>query len=118
MDKRFLKKMKDSLEALKKEIIEKLAAESSEFREILEDMDPKDLVDIAADDIDRTNLEAVGSQEIKRLKAIDAALSRIENGRYGLCIRCNKKIPVERLTAIPYALMCVECKTSDERRNR
>jgi RNA polymerase-binding protein DksA len=118
MDKRFLKKMKDALEALKKEIIEKLAAESSEFREILEDMDPKDLVDIAADDIDRKNLEALGSQELKRLKAIDAALSRIENDRYGLCIRCNKKIPIERLMAIPYALMCVECKTSEERRNR
>jgi RNA polymerase-binding protein DksA len=118
MDKRFVKKMKDSLETLKKEIIEKLAAESSEFREILEDMDPKDLVDIAADDVDRKILEALGSQEVKRLRAIDAALSRIENERYGLCVRCNKKIPQERLTAIPYALMCIACKTSDERRNR
>jgi RNA polymerase-binding protein DksA len=118
MDKRFLKKMHDSLESLKKEIIEKLVASSSEFREILEDMEPKDMVDIAADDIDRKTLEALGSQELKRLKSIEAALSRIENNRYGLCVKCNKKIPTERLTAIPYALMCIECKTSDERRNR
>ncbi|MDR1933564.1 MAG: TraR/DksA family transcriptional regulator [Spirochaetales bacterium] len=118
MDKRFLKKMRESLESLKKEIIEKLVTSSSEFREILEDMDPKDLVDIAADDIDRNILEALGSQELKRLKAIEAALSRIENNRYGLCVKCNKKIPTERLTAIPYALMCIGCKTSDERRNR
>ena len=118
MDKRFVKKMKESLISLKKEIIEKLAAESSEFREILEDMEPKDLVDIASDDVDRKNLEALGSQEIKRLRAIEAALSRIENDRYGLCAKCNKKIPQERLTAIPYALMCIDCKTSDERRNR
>ena len=118
MDKRFVKKMKDSLLNLKKEIIEKLAAESSEFREILEDMEPKDLVDIAADDVDRNNLEALGSQELKRLRAIDAALSRIENDRYGLCAKCNKKIPTERLMAIPYALMCIDCKTTDERQNR
>ena len=118
MDKRFVKKMKESLEKLKKEILQKLAEDSSEFREMLEDLDPKDLVDIAADDVDRKNLEAVSSQDVKRLKAIDAALSRIENDRYGLCAKCNKKIPQERLTAIPYALMCIDCKSSDERRNR
>jgi len=118
MDKRFVKKMRDSLENLKKEIIDKLAAESSEFREILEDMEPKDLVDIAADDVDRKNLEALGSQEVKRLRAVCAALSRIDNSRYGLCVKCSKKIPQERLTAIPYALMCIDCKTSEERRNR
>ena len=118
MDKRFVKKMKESLEKMKKEILRKLAEESSEFREILEDMDPKDLVDIAADDVDRKTLEALSSQDVKRLRAIDAAISRIENDRYGLCAKCNKKIPQERLIAIPYALMCIECKTSDERRNR
>ena len=118
MDKRFVKKAKESLEKLKKEVLQKLAEDSSEFREILENMDPKDLVDIAADDVDRKTLEALSAQEVKRLRSIDAALSRIENNRYGICAKCNKKIPVERLTAIPYALMCIECKTSDERRNR
>ena len=118
MDKRFVKKMKDSLEKLKKELIQKLAEENAEFRAILEDMDPKDLVDVAADDVDRKTLEALSAQDVKRLRAIDAALSRIENDRYGLCAKCNKKIPQERLIAIPYALMCIECKTSDERRNR
>lgn len=118
MDKKFVDRMKASLENLKKEIIDKLISESSEFREILEDMDPKDLVDIAAEDIDRKTIEALGAQELKRLRSIDAALSRIENERYGLCAKCNKKIPAERLEAIPYALMCIECKSSDERRNR
>ena len=118
MEKEFTERMKESLMKLKKEIIEKLIAESSEFREIVEDLDPKDLVDIAADDIDRKTLEAMGTQEIKRLRLIDSALARIENGKYGLCAKCNKKIPAERLEAIPYALMCIECKTSDERRNR
>ena len=62
MDKKFVDRMKASLENLKKEIIDKLISESSEFREILEDMDPKDLVDIAAEDIDRKTIEALGAQ--------------------------------------------------------
>ena len=118
MDKEFVDRMKESLDKLKTDIIDKLVAESDEFREMIEDMDPKDLVDIAAEDIDRKTLEALGAQEIKRLRLIDAALSRIDNNRYGLCAKCNKKIPLERLEAIPYALMCIDCKTSDERRNR
>lgn len=118
MDKEFVERMKEALESLKKDFIDKLAAENSDFREIVEDMDPKDLVDIAADDMGRKTLEALGAHKIKNLRLIDAALSRIENDRYGRCMRCNKKIPTERLEAIPYALMCIDCQSQDERQNR
>ncbi len=53
---------------------------------------------------------------MKRLQLIDSALARIENGKYGICMKCGKKIPRERLEAIPYALLCVECKTREEKR--
>ena len=118
MDESFLRKMKNSLVKLKEDILKNLAAESEDFRTIIEDMDPKDLADIAADDIDRKTLEALGSQELKRLQLIESALSRIENKKYGICSKCSKKIPKERLEAIPYALLCIECKSSEERRNR
>ena len=118
MDKNFIERMKQSLSDLKSEIIANLAASNEDFKEIVEGMDPKDLVDIASDDIDRKMIEALGSQELKRLKLIDSALTRIEQGKYGLCMKCSKRIPQDRLEAIPYALMCIECKTADERRNR
>lgn len=118
MEEAFLKKMKTSLVTLKKEILKNLASESEDFRTIIEDMDPKDLADIAADDIDRKTLEALGTQELRRLQLIESALARVENKKYGLCARCSKKIPRERLEAIPYALLCIECKSSEERRNR
>ncbi|MDR2028346.1 MAG: TraR/DksA family transcriptional regulator, partial [Treponema sp.] len=51
-------------------------------------------------------------------KLIDSALTRIQQGKYGLCMKCGKRIPQDRLEAIPYALMCIECKTAEERRNR
>jgi RNA polymerase-binding protein DksA len=81
-------------------------------------MDPKDFADLASDDIDRKMIEAIGSADLKRLKAIDSAITRIKQGKYGLCVRCGKKIPQERLEAMPYALMCIECKSAEERRNR
>lgn len=118
MDKVFTDKMMKELLQLKEEILQTLMAENEDFDALIKDLDPKDLADVAADDIDRKTLEALSSQDIKRLRLIDGAVSRINNDRYGICMRCNKKIPKERLEAIPYALMCIECQTSDERRNR
>jgi DnaK suppressor protein len=118
MEEAFLRKMRTMLLNQKKEILRNLASESEDFRTIIEDMDPKDLADVAADDIDRKTLEALGSVELRRLQLIESALSRVENKKYGLCAKCGKKIPRERLEAIPYALMCINCKSSEERRNR
>lgn len=118
MEKDFTTKMKESLIEMKKEIVAQLMSTSSDFRNIVEGMEAKDSVDVASDDIDRKMLEAVGTKDLNRLKLIDSALTRIEQGKYGLCMKCGKKIPQARLEAIPYALMCIECKSAEERRNR
>jgi RNA polymerase-binding protein DksA len=118
MDQDFVTKMKKSLGDLKAGIISNLVAGGEDFKEIVEGMDSKDMVDVASDDIDRKMIEAIGSQELKRLKLIDSALTRIQQGKYGLCVKCGKRIPQDRLEAIPYALMCIDCKNAEERRNR
>jgi DnaK suppressor protein len=114
----FSDEMKEKLVALKREIFEHLAAEDEEFRQILHDEDHKDAGDIATDDIDKKMLETLGVQEQRRLNLIESALYQIESGRYGKCMSCGNKIPEDRLRAIPYALMCLDCKARDERRNR
>ena len=118
MEQNFVERINKFLMDLKMEIISKLIVSNKDFKEIVEGMDPKDLADSASDDIDRKMIEAIGSQELKRLKLIDSALTRIQQGKYGLCMKCGKRIPQDRLEAIPYALMCIECKTAEERRNR
>ena len=118
IDQEFLDKMEAALTALKTEIVDKLISSSEDFKEIMEGTEPKDIADIASDDTDRKMIEAIGVQELKRLKLIESAITRIKQGQYGHCIKCSKRIPQDRLIAIPYALMCIECKSEEERRNR
>lgn len=114
MDKLFLERMRRVLIESKEDIIKSLISESQEFKAIVEDMSPKDLIDVAAGDIDKKTLQILNASEVRRLKLIDSALLRINNGRYGVCLRCGKKISHERLEAIPYALMCINCKSANE----
>ena len=110
--------MQEELQHQKKEILHHLVMESEGFRAIVEDIDPKDLVDMASDDIDKKNLEALNAVESKKLQMIDNALARIQNDRYGVCMECQKPIPVSRLQAIPYALFCIDCQSRKDRQNR
>lgn len=44
------------------------------------------------------------------------ALEKIEEGSYGICESCGRPISLDRLKALPHALMCIECKKAEERR--
>lgn len=50
----------------------------------------------------------------RRLRDINAALRRIEEGSFGECIDCGQEIPEKRLEAIPWASRCVRCEESKE----
>ncbi|MBI1916099.1 MAG: TraR/DksA C4-type zinc finger protein [Planctomycetes bacterium] len=53
--------------------------------------------------------------DARELTQIERALSRLKQGTYGICEGCQKKIPVGRLNALPYATHCVECQREMER---
>ena len=118
IDQEFTEKMEAALLVLKSEIVDNLITGNEDFKEIMSGEEPKDLADIASEDMDRKMLEAIGTQELKRLKLIESALTRIKQGKYGHCIKCGRRIPQDRLIAIPYAIMCIECKSEEERKNR
>lgn len=52
--------------------------------------------------------QALVEQRDEDLEKVDAALTAIEAGTYGICIECGTEIPYERLEALPTALTCVE----------
>jgi DnaK suppressor protein len=46
-----------------------------------------------------------------KLRDVERALAKLDEGTYGTCDRCAAKIPPERLEAIPWAVLCVSCAT-------
>ncbi len=48
--------------------------------------------------------------------AVERALRKLDEGTYGICDDCGSPIAAERLAAIPYATLCITCKSRRERR--
>lgn len=116
MENNFNQLMKEKLIAEKEEILKHLASSNSDLEKILEGGEGQDSIDLASDDIDRKLLDAIGAKNMNRITLINNALTRIDQNKYGVCISCGKKIPQERLEALPYALKCVECQSHSEKR--
>jgi DnaK suppressor protein len=57
-------------------------------------------------------LEPVSEVVRRELAEIDAALLRIEQGRYGTCQSCGGPMGLQRLRALPEARYCVACSGS------
>lgn len=118
MDKVFLENMKTKLMEQKKTLLDSLADQSEDMKNLVKTVDSGDEADVAADVIDRQLLTSIGTQDAIRLQQIENALDRINQDKYGRCIKCGKEIPEERLEVLPYALMCIQCASAEERRNR
>jgi DnaK suppressor protein len=48
------------------------------------------------------------------LAQVDEAIKRLDEGSYGICARCGKKIAFDRLEALPYAIYCITCQSQVE----
>lgn len=68
--------------------------------------------------VERDRLLVVASDAQAKVAEIDAALSRVDAGMYGICESCGKPIPEARLEALPEATLCVGCKTGASLRRR
>ncbi|MCB8942204.1 MAG: TraR/DksA C4-type zinc finger protein [Ardenticatenaceae bacterium] len=58
---------------------------------------------------------ALQAMEMEQLAQIEAALERMEAGTYGRCESCGQQIPAGRLEILPYATLCVNCQSQQER---
>lgn len=115
MEKIFVDEMYEKLKEIKQGILRNLVSESEDFKAAVEDMGVTDLGDIASNDIDCRTLEALGHQDMMRLQKVESAISRLKNGSYGVCAKCGSMISKDRIEAIPYAVLCISCKTESER---
>jgi len=61
--------------------------------------------------VDRERDLALAAQASLAVEEIDDALDRVKDKSYGACERCQQPIPKARLRALPYARLCVACKS-------
>ena len=73
------------------------------------------LADHASEMLDREVDESLEENAEQLVHEIDIAVARIDAGTYGTCARCGQPIPEERLEAVPYATLCLDCKRIEER---
>jgi RNA polymerase-binding protein DksA len=83
-----------------------------------EDEGATDIADEANESNERRLLQSLGAKDAAVLRQINYALRRLEEGSYGICAKCGQPIPERRLELIPYAVFCVPCQESEERRSR
>jgi RNA polymerase-binding protein DksA len=72
------------------------------------------MADDAAEVFDRERALALKSNSQELLAQVEAAIERMDAGRYGICARCGQPIAPERLEALPYAIYCITCQSQVE----
>jgi len=72
------------------------------------------MADMASDDYERDFSLGRATEEQRTLYQIDEALKRIEELTYGNCLECGKPIQKKRLTALPYAEVCIVCQRKND----
>jgi DnaK suppressor protein len=102
---------------LRDEIVSKIAQEMGTKLDedprmsTLSAMDIGDLSQLDLDeDIDYTLL----GMHIERLREVEDALDRLEEGTYGICADCGAAIKLERLKVLPFTTCCVRCQEKRE----
>jgi RNA polymerase-binding transcription factor DksA len=58
---------------------------------------------------DEEVLEDLGAAGVQEIRMIEAALDRIRQGGYGICVRCGDPIGDQRLDVLPATPICRDC---------
>ncbi len=96
----------------KSELEARLADLTARMRDIdaeLDTHDAKDWEEMATEREGDEVLEDLGVSAQNEIRMIAAAMSRVEDGSYGDCVRCGDTIAEERLDLIPATPFCRTC---------
>ena len=96
-----------------------LSSSAKELQDMLRDgVDGagNDQADVGSKGLERDAEMSLSANQRELLLQTEKALSRLENGTYGLCESCGEPIGKMRLMAFPRATLCMPCKKREERR--
>lgn len=113
MDQESIDRFRQRLTALRQELAGEVSTLAKESWSLGTD-GTQDVGDDAANSYARQLLLGMGERDRELLRQVDAALDRIDEGSFGQCEECGDEIEVARLEAMPYATLCVDCKSIQE----
>ena len=76
-----------------------------------------DIADDAVQSYERQLMMGLGEKEFEKLRLVEDAIEKLDEGQYGICLECEELISEERLTVIPFASYCVDCLELIEKKN-
>jgi DnaK suppressor protein len=116
MDKEKLEQFRLQLLAKKEEILNEAGKTLSEMTDQTSNVpDPNDRATIESG---RSFELRIRDRERKLVSKIEEAIARIEEGSYGICEDCGEEIGIKRLEARPVTMLCIDCKTVQETREK
>lgn len=98
-----------------KKLQDRLHELSERLEEIEEDLDEPGDPDSEERATEREGdevLENLGNRGLVEMRMIHAALARIKDGTFGLCVTCGERISEERLEVLPHTPKCKSCAQS------
>jgi DnaK suppressor protein len=104
---------KRKLLEMRRELLGQVERNKLYSKEMGEDGIP-DSGDVAAHSYSKEVLMGLGENERAKLRLVEEALAKINEGVYGVCERCENSIPVKRLDLLPFTRYCVQCQSELE----
>jgi DnaK suppressor protein len=114
MEKAKVQQYRWKLESSRQDALLLLGRLASETR-ALEADSPQDTGDQSIGSVAKESLFQQTSQRRRLVRMIEAALRRIADGTYGICVACAGDIPRKRLEALPWTDCCLRCQEIAER---
>ncbi len=114
MNKRQLHRYRKELLAKREELLDLVRSARAREKEGSGKEAP-DLGDRALSTVIRDLSYQLSTTERDIMRRIDEALDRIEDGGYGVCAECEKKVQTGRLDAVPWARHCIQCQELQDR---
>ncbi|MFZ0886996.1 MAG: TraR/DksA family transcriptional regulator [Candidatus Binataceae bacterium] len=115
--KRFLAKVRERLTDMKAKLLSEMESELKAEREGNKD-EGMDTYDLASEERDREINFILSDRGSAKIKQIDDALERLDEGSYGVCDSCGLEIGEERMEAMPFTRLCRDCQQDQEREAR
>lgn len=111
--KEAVKKLLDAKSKILQEVTQKVRSESNTLK-----FEIGDIYDVASNERERELSLTLGDRDREKLAEIEDALERIRLGTYGECEECGEPVAEDRLRALPFTRVCVECQSRNEKEQR